>query len=172
MLILYILLGIVVFYFVLIFVILRFITPFMSFGPFHLPKQIPQEVLDKIAELEKQSATPEQYLKAAYEFVVSRWHAGRFATVRHAPLAFRKDISSIWNQPGYAHCNTQNYILFLLLAGSKFFKPTDIKPKCVFFNFFIHQYLQVTLLSGRTYADPAGASIHGIPLGGHIEFFG
>lgn len=172
MLILYVVVGLIAFYFLLIFFILRLVTPFMGFGRFSLPHHLPQEVIDAIAELERNAETPEAYLTSAYNFVVSRWHAGRFATVRYAPLAFRTDISAIWHQPGYAHCNTQNYILFLLLAGSSFFKPTDIRPTCVFFNFFIHQYLQVTVPSGQIAVDPAGASIRGIPLGGRIEFFG
>lgn len=172
MLIFYILLAIITFYFLLIFVILRLIAPFLGFGKFHLPEKIPQEISDKIVELEKSAASPERYAKSAYDFVVSQWHAGRFGTIQHAPLAFRRDILQIWKSPGYAHCNTQNYILFLLLAGSTFFTEKDIEPRCTIFNLFIHQYLRVTLPGGTISLDPAGASIRGMPYGSHIKFFG
>lgn len=171
MLIVYILLAVIAFYFLLIFVILRLITPFLGFGRFRLPEHIPHEITEKIAELEQNATSPNGYAQSAYDFVISRWHAGRFGTIQHAPLAFRNNIAQIWNTPGYAHCNTQNYLLFVLLAGSRFFAPKDIKPTCTMFNLFIHQYLKVTLPSGTISVDPAGASIRGMPYGSHITFF-
>lgn len=157
----------------MVFVLTRMITPFLGFGEFKLPEEIPQKIKEKITELESASATPEEYLKFSYDFITSRWHAGRLATLRFAPLAFRSDISKIWDEPGYAHCNTQNYLLFVLLAGSKFFKQTDIKTQYIFFNFFIHQYLRVNISSSKWLdVDPAGASIRGMPLGTHISWFG
>jgi hypothetical protein len=155
-----------------VFVVLRMAVPFMGFGRLKMPAELPKEVQDKIAELESTSAGQNFYLQAAYVFVTGRWHAGRLATVFYAPLAFRKNISEIWQSSEYAHCNTQNYLLFLLLTGSKFFKPEDIKIKTVFFNFFIHQYLSVKTEKGWVSVDPAGASIHGKKLGEYISFFG
>ena len=144
----------------------------MGFGKFRLPRQIPQKMKDKVAELENTSANSKEYLEAVYGFVTSRWHAGRLTTIYYAPLAFRRNLEKIWDTPGYAHCNTQNYILFVLLAGSKFFQEEDIEPICVFFNFFIHQYLKVKVGDDVIPVDPAGASIRGKPLGEHIKWFG
>lgn len=172
MIVFYSLLVIASLYFFIVFIALRLITPFMGFGKLPILIPIPEEIKIKIKELESASATPEEYLVLAYGFVTSRWHAGRFDTIQRAPLAFRKDLTKIWSEPGYAHCNTQNYILFVLLVGSKFFNPEDVKGKCVFFNFFIHQYLQVQVAGRLISADPAGASIRHKPLGSHIKLFG
>ena len=159
-------------YFLIVFVALRFVVPFMGFNALRASQEIPQEIKDRIAKLEKASQTPEEYLKRAYDLVVSRWHAGRFETLLRAPLAFRKDLAQVWRSPGYAHCTTQNYLLFVLLVGSKFFRPEDIKKKTVLFNFFVHQFLQVHVANQWLDVDPAGASICGMPFGSHISFFG
>lgn len=170
---LYTILTIIGAYFFIIFVVIRLVFPFMGFsGKLSMPQQIPPEVQAKIRELENASATPEQYLKSAYDYVASTWHAGRFTTIFMASMAFRKDLSKLWDSPGFAHCNTQNYILFVLLADSKFFEADDVRTRTVFFNVFIHQYLEVKLDGKWIDVDPAGASIHGKPFGEHIEWFG
>jgi hypothetical protein len=163
---------IVLVYVVVVFVGIRLFVPYMGFGRFRLPESLSQEVLQTIRELENKSIDGQAYLAAAYNFVATRWHAGRMNVIFKAPLAFRTNLQKLWNSPGFAHCNTQNYILFLLLAGSKFFTEEDVQPRCVMFNFFIHQYLRVRVADRWVDADPAGASIRGKPLGEHIEWFG
>jgi hypothetical protein len=163
------LIGIYIF---LVFIGIRLIVPFMGFGKFTLPEKTPQIILQKVQELDSSAHSQEEYLQGVYDFVTSRWHAGRLNTILYAPLAFRTNLETIWNQPGYAHCNTQNYLLFILLANSRYFEAGDIKPRCVFFNFFIHQYLQIRVNNSFIDADPAGASIRGAKLGTKIEFFG
>lgn len=159
-------------YFLIVFVILRLITPFMGFWKPSLPKEMPEEIKKKVSELKTVSFNKQEYLKAAYNFVTKYWHAGRMDTVKYAPLAFRRNLKAILSSPGYAHCNTQNYILFLLLVESKFFKPEDITFHVVFFNFFIHQYLKVRVDGKWINVDPAGASIRGMPLGKRIALWG
>lgn len=159
-------------YFFLVFVGTRLVIPYYGFKQFSLPKEIPAEIKNKITELELQNPSAEGYLRAAYSFVISRWYAGRGDTVYRAPLAFRKNLLQIWQSPGYAHCHTQDYVLFVLLAGSKFFKPEDIQTRYVFFNFFTHQYIKVRVGEKCVDVDPAGASIRGMPLGKHIAWFG
>ena len=159
-------------YFFVVFILLRLIVPFMGFRDFDMPQKLPQEIQSEIKDLEARAKTKKEYLELVYGFVTSRWHAGRIETLSHAPLAFRTDLIKIWH-PGYGHCNTQNHITGVLLAGSKWFDSKDIKLKHVFFNFFIHQYLQIKLEGGEWMdVDPAGASIRGMPLGAHIQFFG
>jgi hypothetical protein len=172
MYIFWVLLIVAALYFFIIFVVARLVVPFMGFGGLAQPLQIPKEIAQKISELEMTSSGANDYLRASYNFVVSRWHAGRMDTVYYANLAFRNNLQQIWRQPGYGHCNTQNYLLFVLLTGSKFFAPIDVKLKTVFFNFFIHQYLQVRVEGSWLDVDPAGASIRGEPLGAHISLFG
>lgn len=159
-------------YFLFVFVVLRITVPFMGFGELMMPSRLPSEIKEEIAKLEIEASSPMEYLKLAYKFVTSRWRAGRMDTLYYAPLAFRKDISEILRGSGYAHCNTQNYLLYVLLAGSRYFDPKDIKTRSVFFNFFIHQYLQVRIGERWIDADPAGTSIRGMSLGTHISFFG
>lgn len=156
----------------IVYFVLRLIVPFFGYGGFKMPAEIPQEIKQKISELEGRSASQNEYLKAAYDFIIGRWNLSRGTTILYAARAFRSNILKIWNSPGYAHCTTQNYILFLLLAGSRYFKPEDIKTKVVVFNFFIHQYLKVKVRDTWVDTDPAGAGIRGEPLGRHIEWFG
>jgi len=68
---------------------------------------------------------------------------------------FDTDLKILWNRKGFAHCMVFNYALFVLLAGSKYFKAEDIKPVVIFYNFFIHQYLKVRVGDKWIYADPA-----------------
>ena len=168
----WIILIIIAVYFLIVFVGLRLVVPFMGFTKPKLPEIIPEEIKNKILELESASTNQMEYLQGAYAFIAFRWQAGRMNTVFYAPLAFRKNLLSIWNRSGYAHCNTQNYLLYVLLAGSKFFKPEDITFHCIFFNFFIHQYITVKVADAWVAADPAGATIRNAPLGTHIKYFG
>lgn len=81
-------------------------------------------------------------------------------------------MEQVWNTPGYAHCNTQNYLLYLLLLASNLFSPVDIRIQTVFCNFFIHQYLQVRINGSWINVDPAGGTIRGLPIGRHISLWG
>ncbi len=112
------------------------------------------------------------YLKMAFSFVLSRWYAVRYKAVTEFPKLFRKDVNIIWQQPGYAHCNTQNYILAVLLVNSKFFKPEDIEFKVVFLNFVPHQYIKVQVGDKIIDVDPAATSAGITTFGKRGSFFG
>jgi hypothetical protein len=159
-------------YFLLVFVGLRMVAPFMGFKQYVPPANLPEEVKQAILELEIKSGDPESYLKNAFNFVLSRWYAVRHKAVTNFPKLFRKDLKAIWHEPGYAHCSTSNFILYTLLANSKFFKASDVKVRHVFVNMIVHQYLQVRV--GKTWVnvDPAGAAIKGWGIGKYLRFFG
>lgn len=159
-------------YLFLVFVALRLVVPFMGFRRWTTPTYIPLSITAEAQGLVTKHPDPSSFLLAAYESISQRWWAGRLQTVRYAPLAFRTNMERVWNTPGYAHCNTQNYLLYLLLLASKLFSPADIRVRTVFFNFFIHQYLQVRVNGQWVDADPAGAAIRGLALGTHISVFG
>lgn len=159
-------------YVFLVFVALRLVVPFMGFRRWTSPAHIPPSITAEAQRLVTQHPDASSFLLAAYGCISKRWWAGRLQTVRYAPLAFRTNMEQVWNTPGYAHCNTQNYLLYLLLLASKLFSATDIRTRTVFFNFFIHQYLQVRVNGQWVDADPAGAAIRGLPLGTHISVFG
>ncbi len=167
----YLLVGILS-YFFLIFLVLRLTAPFMGFRAWGKPTHVPANITQVVQSLEQNHPTQKEYLLAAYTLVAERYWAGRMQTVWYAPLAFRTNLEEIWNAPGYAHCNTQNYLLFTLLTTSSLFRPEDIQMKTVFFNFFIHQHLRVKIGAEWISADPAGATIRKLPLGAHIQWFG
>jgi hypothetical protein len=168
----WIILIIIAAYFFLVFFVLRLVAPFMGFKQYQPPKDLPVEAKQTIAELENGSADSKAYLKAAYDFTQSRWHATRGEALTQLVKLFREDFVSLWRQPGYAHCTTQNFILHTLLANSKFFKPQDIIVRHVFLNFVPHQYLRVRVGEQWVDVDPAAGSALGIPFGRHGSFFG
>jgi len=159
-------------YFFLVFVVLRLVAPFMGFGGYQPPVDLPAEATQTIADLENRSTDKKTYLKAVYDFVQSRWQATRGQALTKLSKLFRENFVSLWRQPGYAHCTTQNFILHTLLVNSKFFKADDVKVKHVFLNFVPHQYLRVRVGEQWIDVDPAAGSALGIPFGRHGSFFG
>lgn len=159
-------------YLFLVFIALRLIVPFMGFRRWRSPQKISPSIQQEANKLLTTHKDQASFVTAAYNIISTRWWAGRLQTVRYAPLAFRTNLEQVWNAPGYAHCNTQNYLLYTLLLASRLFSPADIRMRTVFFNFFIHQYLQVRVNGQWVDADPAGATIRRLPLGTHISLFG
>lgn len=163
-------------YLVLIFVALRFIAPLFRAKDFVLPKIMPEEIKATILDLESASKDQLTYLEAAYALVMEKnkyqWQHTRFQAALKLPRLFVKDASEIWSTKKFIYCTAINYILFVLLAGSKFFKREDVRIKHVFLNFVIHQYLQVKVSGKWLDVDPAGAGVRGKPLGQHQAWFG
>lgn len=163
---------IVAVYFFLVFFVLRLVAPFMGFGKYQPPKNLPPEIKDKITELENSSYDQMSYLRLAFDFVLSRWYAVRYKAATDFIKLFRSDLKQIWQQPGYAHCTTQNFILNVLLLSSKYFKTEDIKVRHVFLNFVPHQYLQVRVNGQWIDVDPAATSSGIAKFGEHGSNFG
>jgi hypothetical protein len=153
--ILYWILGILVGYVVLMFAVARFIFPFMGFGKYKAPSSIPQEIKNTIVGLEAQSSNQREYLELAYAYVQANWLAERMKTIVNLSLIFRTDLSQLWRERGYAHCNTINYILAALLVGSNYFTAEDIRMRHKFLNFVVHQYMQVKVDGNWLDVDPA-----------------
>ena len=158
-------------YFFLILFVSRIFIPFLGCHKPALPPDIPPVMDRKIQEMEQRVSGPDAYAEAAYEFVQSRWHSARLRTIIDLPLAFRTDLAEIWNSPGYAHCNTINYVYYVLLARSRFFRPEDIRFRYKLFNFMIHQYVQIRTRDQWLDADPSLVFLH-LRLGRHSGFFG
>lgn len=162
-----IILIVVAVYFFLAFFVLRLIAPFMGFRQYRPPADLPPEVRQAIAELENKSHDQMSYLRAAHDFVIGKFTGGRMDAVRYFPKIFRKDLGKIWDAGGYAHCTTKNFVLYALLANSKYFTAGDVKVRHTFLNFVPHQYLKVKVSGRWLDADPAAASIGSYPLGKH-----
>lgn len=167
-----IILTVIAAYFFLIFVVLRLVAPFMGFSGYRPPNDIPQEVRDKILELESKSRDQMSYLQAVYNSVLGRWQHSRFKAAILLPKLFKSDLSKIWHTEGFVYCTTINFAVYVLLANSKYFKAGDVKVRHVFLNFVPHQYLQVRVGESWVDVDPAGAGIRGFGLGHHASWFG
>ncbi len=169
-------LAIIAVYFFLIFLLTRLVVPFMSFKGFEKPERVPEEIKGKISELENKSREPMSYLQAVYDLVLHKtlhqWKHSRFKAGIMFPRAFVKDLREIWQTNRFLYCTGINYLIYVMLINSRFFKHDDIKVRHVFVNFFIHQYLQVKVGDKWVGVDPAGTGIRGKPLGEHLSFFG
>lgn len=172
----WIVIFVVAVYLLLIFVVSRFVVPFMGFGGFWPPRQTQQEIKAAIAELELRAPDKRSYLEAVYELVLDKtlhqWKHTRFKAATRIPRAFVSNLSEIWATQDFLYCNSINYLVYVLLIKSKYFQPGDVRVRHVFVNFFIHQYLQVKVGEGWVDVDPAGTGIRGKPLGKHLEWFG
>ena len=158
-------------YFFAVFGLSRFLIPFMGFKKYSPPRDIPEEIKETIKELKNRSVDQRSFLEATYNFVQERWQAERLKTISHFPLIFRTNIAEIWQRPGYAHCNTINFILFTLLVNSRYFTEDDIRIKHIFFNMVIHQYLRVRVGGEWLDVDPSTKYLR-LPIGQHSRWFG
>lgn len=163
-------------YFFLVFCVLRLFIPFMGFGGYKPPADLPEEIKQKIAELENKSADQMSYLQAVYNFVLDKtlrqWKHTRFQAATRLPRAWVKDLNKIWHTQDFVYCTAINFVIFSMLANSKFFLAEDVRVRHVFANFVLHQYLQVKVGEKWVDLDPAGAGVRGEPLGSHLSWFG
>lgn len=158
-------------YVFIVFFLSRLFVPFMGFKKYDPPGDLPAEVIATIRELEAQSRNACEYLEMAYRYVRERWHSERLRTITRLPLIFRTNIGEIWKAPGYAHCTTINFILYTLLARSRFFSVDDVRIRHTFFNGVLHQYLQVRIENSWIDADPSTTYLDQ-PLGQRARLFG
>lgn len=163
-------------YFFLVFVGLRLFVPFMGFGKWEAPKNVPEEFTQAVNSLERESGNQEIYLQKVYEFVTNKalhkWKHTRFKAGTQLHRLFVKDLREIWQTNKFLYCTAINYFGFCMLVNSKYFSSQDIRVKHNFLNFVLHQYLQVKVGEQWVDFDPAGAGIRNQPLGTHASFFG
>ncbi len=170
-------LAVIAVYFFIVFFLLRLAVPFMGFGGrLVLPGRLPNDIKLAITNLERKSSGPGEYLQHAYDLILQKslqqWGHTRFKAGTHLHRLFARDPEEMWHTEKFLYCQGINYLSFLLLAGSRFFAPDDIRARAVFLNFVPHQYLQVRLQGKWEDFDPAGAGIRGGRLGRHAEWFG
>lgn len=176
MIIFWIILAIGAAYFFTMFVLLRFLAPFMGFKQYQSKIQVTPEIRNTISELENKFGGQKVYLQAVYNLVLDKtlyqWKHTRFKAAVRLRRLFLKDLKEIWNTQDFVYCNGINFVTYALLVNSKFFTTKDVKVRHVFLNFVLHQYLQVKVGSEWVDVDPAGAGIRGFGLGHHASFFG
>ncbi len=163
-------------YFLVVFVGLRLVVPFLGFKQYQPPEDLPPEIRQTVAELENKSTDQMSYLQAVYDLVLHKtlhqWKHTRFQAAVRILRAWVKDLEEIWETEDFIYCTAINFLIFTLLANSKFFKAQDVKVRHVFLNFVPHQYLQVKIGNKWIDVDPAGSGIRGKPLGYHASWFG
>jgi len=162
-------------YFFVVFFLFRLVVPFMGFAGFS-PEALPEDMKAVARELESKSSGPREYAEAVYLVILDKtkkqWDHRRFKAGTYLHRLFVKDADKMWKTDKFLYCQAINYLSFLLLINSRFFKPSDIRAKVVFLNFVPHQYLQVKVEGGWVDMDPAGSGIRNRPLGTHASFFG
>jgi hypothetical protein len=168
---LYILAILAAIYAIGMYVMLRLIVPFMGFRRYLPPTDLPPQYRELIKKWESESQSQMDFLTRAYDFVNTYWTVKKFQTVTQFHKIFRRDLNRIWNDRGYLHCNTMNYVLFALLANSKFFTANDVRVRHTILNWVQHQYLQVKVDGKWMDVDPAGSFPRGIPLGQRAGLF-
>ncbi|MBL8029824.1 MAG: hypothetical protein JNN11_01100 [Candidatus Doudnabacteria bacterium] len=158
------------------FVLLRLVAPFMGFRLNWPVVQVPIEIKQAVKSLEDGSDGQASFLRNLYLFVLEKnktqWSHSRGRAAIMLPRLFVKDLNEIWKTKKFVYCNAINYVAYVMLVQSKYFKPDDIKVRHVFLNFVPHQYLQVKLEGKWLDFDPAGSGIRGGSLGTHASFFG
>ena len=163
-------------YVILVFFVSRLVVPFMGFRQQTMPVEIPPEIKTVIAELESKATNQREYLQAVYDLILDKtlhqWRHTRFGAATHFHRGFVKDLAEIWQTRNFVYCTGINYAAFVLLCGSKYFRPEQIQTRHVVVNFFIHQYLRVQLGDQWVDFDPAGTGIRGHGLGHHLSWFG
>ena len=171
----FLIIVIIISYFFTMFVGIRLIVPFMGFGDHDFPKELPGEILKEIERIKLSSKDKFSYLDHSYNLVRKRWAkgrgTGRFGTIKYFNLIFRTNLSQIWDNTEFAHCNTLNYVLSVILLNSGYFDKKDIKRKHVFCNGIVHQYLKVRIGNNEWIdADPSNGN-RKYPLGKHLGWF-
>ncbi len=146
---------------------LRLIVPHLGFRKSKLPKEIPVELQDKIAQLNSSAKDDSEFLKLAYDYITTKYTGGHAETIT---MFWRAFGDTFGKSPGFLPCNAQNYILRTMLVRSGRFKDSDVQVKVALFTKFIHQYLLVKVGDTFIVVDP-WANFMGIPLGKTVSLF-
>lgn len=157
-------------YISVVFILSRLIIPHLGFKEDKLPDLIPESMAEKIIELKNKAENQEQFLNLAYDFLGFKYSTGRLNTIIKFNYLF-KSLKEAWMTDGYAPCTISNYILKIFLVKSGWFKEEDIKRRQIFFNFILHQYLQVKINDKWLDVD-VGEKQRGLPIGRHLKYFG
>ena len=120
------------------------------FSKLPIPKRVPEELERRIADL-AQGATPEVFLRRAFDWIVETWGGPRFGLFSKLGRLFVIDLRDIIHTKGYMHCTTMNYLLRVMAVRSGFFKDEDIE-QVLTHSWYVapHQYLRVRLGGGKT----------------------
>jgi hypothetical protein len=143
--------GIIITYFIMVWVITRLVVPHFGFRKDQIPSNIPTELNDKINELNKSSKNNREFLENTYNYITNIYFGNRTKTITQ----FWRAFGNIFDKaPGFLPCTGQNYLLRTILIKSGRFSEDDIETKIVPLNLFIHQYLKIRIDNQWIDVDP------------------
>ncbi len=166
----YELIVIIIIYVLVFFVLSRFVIPHLGFFKTPLPKELPPSMDYAINKIKSEANSPYNFLELSYETLGNKYRSERFNTFLRFSYLF-KDLNEIWEMQGYIPCTQSSFLMRIFLVHSGQFSDEDIKIKHTFFNFNIHQYLQVKI-SNKWIDVDVGEKQRGMPIGKHLKFFG
>lgn len=166
--ILWIVCGVILGYFFLVWVVARLVTPHMKFWKEPIPKQLSPELQQAIDTLTKEAKSKRDVLEKAYNYIVSKYYG------EHSQLLVQLDkaYGDILNKPaGFLPCTGHSFLLRTMLVKSGKFTEDEIKVKTFPYKLFIHQYIDVKIDGQWIHVDP-WAHFMGKRIGDRLYMFG
>jgi len=157
-------------YTILVFIISRLLIPHLGFRKSKLPKTLPISLRLAINKLKLKSKDKKDYLKNTYTYLTKKYHGKRNTVLKKPKLLFETNIKNIWKIKGFIPCHTFVQLIRLFLVRSRLFKEKDIRIRHTFFNFNIHQYLEVRVKKKWHKVDP-WAKFIGVKFGDYARLF-
>ena len=117
-----------------------------------------------INDLKKQSKNKKEFLEKSYDYL-SKKYFGKNREMFKDLTCFYQNIDSVWSKKGFMPCNIQNQILIIFLIKSGFFKKQDIRKIHIFYQWSVHQYLEVKINNKWIHVDIWKAGYYGVKIG-------
>ena len=157
-------------YFFIVFILARFIVPYLGFKDDELPKDIPEDIINAVEKIKSKAESKRKFLELAYKYLGDKYYTGRLMTILKFPYLF-KDLNTVWGMRGFMPCTRSNFLMRIFLIKSGFFQEDEIRRRHIFCNFLIHQYLRVKINNEWINVD-VGEKQRGAPIGKYLKYFG
>lgn len=161
---------IILIYFFVVFVLSRFFVPHLELGSYRMPDKILAEMEKAIKELKNKANSKKEFLELTYDYLGGKYRHERMNTFLKFSYLF-KSLDDIWPRQGYVPCTQGSFITEIFLIKSGFFKRDEVRRRCGFVNFCIHQYLQARIEDKWIDID-VGEKQRGMPIDKHLKWFG
>ena len=144
----YIVLGIIILYILLMFVFSLLFIPHLGWKR-KLDESLPKDVSEKMIKIGKSSKTKMEVLERVVDFMLQRVHSKFKQVIPQFGLLFEKSFNKLWEKGGFVHCHQHNLILRYLLLGTKRFSDEDIKLRITHCHANIHQYSKINVSENK-----------------------
>jgi len=157
-------------YFMTFFILSRLLIPNLGFKKSRIPKRIPKRMFLAIKKLKNKSRNKNEYLKNVYKYLTKRYYGKKRTVLKKPSLLFEVNLKKMWKKRGFIPCHSFCHMFRVFLVKSKLFRDREIKINHTFFNFNIHQYMEVKVRKKWKKIDPWGHKI-GIKFGDYARMF-